>query len=217
VSPQEIIGIGRRHLVAVAVVVVLAAGLFYNFTHRNPGYVDSGVVAFVAPKNDGGLFGYGQSLLAADQVMQARLTGAQGQQEVRQAGGTANFDVELANQNNEEFPSYSDPYATVSTVSNDPAEAARTYAAVIQVLTRNLQEVQAQEGAPAKTWIQLQVISDSPGPTLQKGSKIRIFAGLAILAVILAFMLAVFLDRHPVRLRPRVLALSRHTARSHQP
>jgi hypothetical protein len=211
VSPQEIIGIGRRHLAAVAAVVLVAGGLFWYFTHRNPGYVDTGVVAFVAPKNEqGGLFGYSQSLLAADQVMQARVTGAQGKQQVRQAGGTANFDIALANLNNEEFPSYSNPYATISTVSNDSAVAARTYRAVLQVLTRGLQQLQAQEGAPAKTWIQLHVISESPGPTLQKGSKVRIFVGLAILAVILAFMIAVFLDRHPVRLRGRI-------TRSHQP
>jgi hypothetical protein len=202
VSPQEIVGIGRRHVAAVAAVVILAGGLFYFFAHRNPGYVDSGVIAFTAPKAEqGGLFGYSQSLLAADQVMQSRLVGPLGHEEVQKAGGDAKYDIELANRNNEEFPSYSDPYATISTISNDPARTARTFQAIIAVLTRDLQGIQVQEGAPEKTWIQVHVISNPTGPELQKGSKVRVLVGLAILAVILAFMLGVFLDRHPVSFR----------------
>jgi hypothetical protein len=203
VSPQEILALVRRHVVAVGAVLVLAAGLGLYLQHRPPGYADSATVAFVAPKNQGGLFGFGQSLLVADQVMTASLSGPQGQEQVRQAGGTAKFSVELVNLSDEEFPNYSDPYATVSVISQDSAVAAKTYSAVLQVLQEDLSAIQARQGAKPNTWIHMHIIADSPapGPQPQRGSRDRILAGLAILGVIAAFMLATFLDRHPIRWR----------------
>jgi hypothetical protein len=203
VSPQEIFALLRRHAVAIAAVVVLVGTLGIYLERRPPGYADSATVAFVAPKNQGGLFGFGQSLLVADQVMTASLSGPQGQEQVRKAGGTAKFSVELVNLSDEEFPNYSDPYATVSVVSQDAGEAEKTYSAVIQVLQEDLAAIQARQGAKPNTWIHMHIIADSPAPgaQAQRGSRDRIFAGLAILGVIAAFMLATFLDRRPIRWR----------------
>jgi hypothetical protein len=193
----------RRHLVAVAIVFICAVGLMYHFQHEAQGYIDTATVAFTAPTGPKGqtdLFEDEQSLLVIDALTANSAMSQQGEQQVRDLGGTATYDVALVNLNDEDYPNYSDPYVTVTTSSFDAAAAQHTFLAVMRVLQVDLATLQARQGANPATWIQLHTIASPSGPIAQTGSRKRSLAGLATLAVISAFMLATFLDRHPVRL-----------------
>ena len=198
-SPQQLMALVRRHVVAVLVVLILAAGLYYHIEHADPGYTDAATVAFTSP--GAGLFIYSQDLLVIDALVTNQVMSQEGQQKVRNAGGTASYDVALINLNDEDFPNYSNPYVTVTTSSANPGDAQNTFSAVMQVMQEDLTSLQAQQGAKPKTWMGLRTIADPSGPIARTGSPKRTFVALAALAIIAAFMIAEFLDRHPVRPR----------------
>ena len=88
-SPQEIVALLRRHLVAIAVIFVAAAGFGYYLEHSSPGYTEAATVAFVTPSNPLGPFSGARSLLASNVVIATSMTSLTARQQVRQAGGTA--------------------------------------------------------------------------------------------------------------------------------
>jgi hypothetical protein len=212
-SPQDIVALLRRHVAAVAVLFVLTAGLAYHFEHSASGYVDTGTVAFTAPKA-AGLFTYGQSLLVIDELTANSVMSAAGQRQVRNEGGTTSYKASLVNLNDEDFPNYSDPYVTVTTTSFDPAAAERTFTAVLKVLQQDLVALQARQGAKPATQIEMRVIAAPAGPVEQTGSRKRTLAALAILAVIVTFMVTSYLDLHPIRPRDLLRRLGRRGARA---
>ena len=200
-SPHDLVALFRRHIVALAVLFVLTAGLAYHIQRAKPQYMSTATVSFIAPtiKN---IWGYGQSLLAMDEIMAYSMMSPRTQELVRAAGGTAAYNVALVNLNNEDYPNYSDPYMTVTTTSLDPAAAQDTFTVVMRRLQDDLAAQQARQGGPPKTWIKTYIIAAPGGPIAQSGYPKRTLAGLAVLAIIAAFMISTFLDRHPFRLRP---------------
>jgi hypothetical protein len=192
----------RRHLAAVAVVLVLAAGLAFRLKSANQGYEDSATVSVYAPRAVGDPFSDAQSLLAMNELMAYTVMGAQGQQQVRGAGGTGSYDVSMVNLNNEDFPDYADPYVTVTATSPSAAEAQGTFSAVLKVLSADLQAIQARQGARPDYRIQLAPIAAPTGPVPQQGSSVRVLAGLAGLTLIAILMTAGLLDRFPLRPPP---------------
>ena len=44
-SLSELVGLARRHFIAVAVVFLVALGIAYDFKHTNPGYAETATVA----------------------------------------------------------------------------------------------------------------------------------------------------------------------------
>ena len=200
VSPLAIAALWRRHLVAVTLVFIVAGGLGYYFKHTVPGYKDTATVAFIAPKGSI-LFNPGRNLLVIDELTTNMVMSATGQDQVARAGGTAAYDVALVNLNTMDYPNYSYPYVTVTVSSLDPAAAQATFSAVMQVLRGDLAKLQAQQGAKPDTWIRVSTIAGPTGPIAQTGSSKRTLAGLVVLAIIAAFMLARLLDQHPLRLR----------------
>jgi hypothetical protein len=196
VNPREIVALVRRHAVAVGIVLLLAAGFGYRIKHEDPGYAANATVAFVGPNN--GVV-YGSSLLVIDAVVTDMVMGPRGQQQVRLAGGTAPFDVALVNLNNEEFPYYAVPYVNVTAASSSAAAAGQTFSAVMKVLQEDLATLQIQQGVKPRSLIRLRAIAPSAGPVSLKGSRIRTFGGVALLAIIASLIIAKFLDRHPFR------------------
>jgi hypothetical protein len=199
VTPRQLAALVRRHLVAVAVALILAAGLTYHLDKANPGYADNATVAFTAPSAELSLFSNGLSLLVMNQLMANSIMSGKGRDEVSAAGGTARYSVAMVNLNDEDFPNYGVPYLAIGVAASSAAGAQETFSAVIKVLTTNLGRIQAQQGAKPKAWIQLRTIAASTGPIAQNGSKKRMLAGLAVLTLIAALLLAMLLDRYPVR------------------
>ena len=198
-SPQQLIALLRRHALAVLVVLALAAGLDYHIKHSDPGYMDTATVTFTAPGSKP--FVYSPDLLVIDALVTNLVMSEEGQEQVRDAGGAASYNVALVNLNDEDFPNYSQPYVTVTTISPDPGTAQSTFSAVMRVMQEDLTSLQARQGAKPRTWMGFRTLGAPTGPIVQTGSPKRTLVGLAALAVIAAFMVAAFLDKHPVRLR----------------
>jgi hypothetical protein len=211
VSPPDIVAMLRRHLIAVAVACLAVLGLGYHFAHMNPGYTDVGTIGFLAPHDPLTGFANSRGTQAIKVATAEYMMGSAASQQVRAAGGTANYDVELVNSYNEEFPDYSQPYATVTTNSPDPTAALNTYNAVVSVLIKDLAQRQAQQGARPKVQITALPVNTT-GPTIQSGSNKRVYAATAALMVIAAFMTASVLDRRK-RPRARPAVKSRRRAR----
>jgi hypothetical protein len=202
---QEIAALVRRHLLAISMVIVVAAGVAYYFKHTPLTYVESGTVVFAAPKTvaypnpyttlSGGLTGTAG-------IMAIIVMSPQGQQQIRSAGGTASYDAELVNLYNLEYPNYSDPFVTVTATSTNPAEVHQTFDIAAQLLERTLQEKQARAGVPEVDRITTHIVGDT-GLVPERGSSKRTLAGLLVLAIVAAFSVASFFDRHPIRLSER--------------
>jgi hypothetical protein len=198
-SPQQLMALLRRHALVVLIVLALAAGLDYHIKHSDPGYMDTATVTFTAPGNKP--FVTSSDLLVIDELVTNWVMSEDGQRQIRDAGGTASYNVALVNLNDEDFPNYSLPYVTVTTRSPDPDAAQKTFTVVMRVMEENLTSLQARQGAKPKSWMGLQTIASPTGPIAQFGSSKRTLVALAALALIAAFMVAAFLDRHPIRLR----------------
>jgi hypothetical protein len=200
VSPQDLVALFRRHIVALAVLFVIVAGLAYHIQRTKPLYMSTATVSFIAPTTRN-MWGYGESLLAMDEIMAYSMMSPSTQQAIEAAGGTASYDVTLVNLNNEDYPNYSDPYVTVTSTSSDPAATQDTFTIVMRRLVDELDTQQARLGGPPSTWIRTATIAPPQGPVAQTGYPKRTLGGLAVLAIIAAFMVSTFLDQHPFRLR----------------
>jgi hypothetical protein len=190
VSVGELAALARRHAVAVLMVLILAAATAYSFKHTPPTYQESATVVLTDPT-------IGESLVTTGEVVADWIMGPQGRQQVG-PDVTGDFDVALVNYNNQEYPLYSEPYLTVSASAQDPATAHRRFTTVIQIIDEYLQALQRQAGVARDHRVTTTVIGDT-GPKMQPGSRIRSFAGLAMLTVVAAYLVSSLLDRHPIR------------------
>jgi hypothetical protein len=202
-TAQEIFALMRRHLVALMIVIVAAAGVTYKFKHTPIMYQESGTVLLAQDKSVGNpnpYFSVDQSMTATAGIMVLLVMSPQGRAQVQAAGGSASFDVALVNIYSMQFPDYSNPYISVSAASPDPAEVHRTFTAVVGLLYHELTIRQTQVHAPTISLIVPHMITDT-GPQAQPGSSKRWLFGMFILMLVAVFSVATFLDRHPIKLR----------------
>lgn len=195
----QIYSLMRRHLVAVMVVFVLAAGMAWNIKKTPPAYSESANVIFVPPAVNpySSISSYTSALISTAFVMTDTMLSPESQQKIRNAGGIANFNLGLINLSNEQFPYYGYPYVTLTATSVNPADAHRTFTIVAQSLQHLVSERQAKAGVPLTSRISTHVVADT-GPIAQVGSPKRAYAGLMLLAIVIALLVAGFLDRHPI-------------------
>ncbi len=199
----------RRHVFAVAVVLVVAVSLAYSVKRTPATYQESATVVLTAPLSavDPNPYdSYSGTLITTAEVLSRWIMGVQGQQQVRDAGATGTFNVALVNLYNLEYPNYSDPYVTVTATAGDPATAHSTFAIVARVLKDDLAAREVQGGVAPVNRIGMYAAADT-GPVEQTGTPKRAFAGLIALTVATLLLVLMFLDRHPIR--PRALLRSR--------
>jgi hypothetical protein len=189
----------RRHLVAVLAILVLTAGMAWDIKRTPPPYTESANVILTPPAVNpyASLSSFNAALIATAEVMTKTMLSPESQQKVREAGGTADFSLGLVNFNNEQFPYYGDPYVTVTATASDPADVHRTFTIVTLEFQRLVSERQAQAGVHPISRISTHVVADT-GPVSQAGSHKRVFAGLILLAIVITFLIVIFLDRHPI-------------------
>jgi hypothetical protein len=133
------------------------------------------------------------SLITTDAVTAGSLMDSQSRALVRQAGGTADFNLSLVNFDNQDFPEYSYPLATLMTQSADPLAAYRTFNAALKVLRDILTELQVHVPQPDR--ISFSVVG-ATGPVRQRGSLKRSLAAVGLLALIVIGVLSSFLRRN---------------------
>ena len=202
-SILEIGALLRRHFIAVLAVLVLAVWTVHDFKSTPMVYSDSATVVFKPPISKRYPNPYesgGGSIITAAGVIANYVNGSEGQKLVSAAGGTLPYTVELINTYNQDYPNYSAPEVDVEVNGTDIGAVTRTYAAVIQVIKDQTTARQIAAKAPKVDRIHLLVIGN-PGPLSQPGSSKRAMGGLMLLTMVGIFAVAIFFERHPVRLR----------------
>jgi hypothetical protein len=199
----EIGALLRRHFIAVLAVLVLALWLVHDFKATPMVYDDSATVVFKPPASQRYPNPYesgGGSIITAAGVIATYVNGSEGQKLVSAAGGTLPYTTQLINAYNQDYPNYSAPEVDVEVNGTDLGAVTRTYAAVIQVIKDQTVARQVAVKAPKVDRIHAIVIGD-PGPLSQPGSSKRTLGGLMLLTLVGIFAVAIFFDRHPIRLR----------------
>jgi hypothetical protein len=200
---REIAGLMRRHLLAATVVLMLVAGTGYCIKSTSPMYSEGATVVFTVTDAMANAHLSGQlisPLIATEVMMTQVLMSPAAQDQVRAAGGTAQFELAPVNFYSMQYPDYAEPSATLTTASQRPADVQRTFRVVLRLLGQRLAAIQAQAGVPPRHRIRTFLIGDT-GPIVQPGSPMRVFAGLAVLAVVALFTVTGFLDRRRRRRR----------------
>lgn len=201
-SLQEIVALLRRHIAAVLLVVLVAAGVAYMFKRTPTNYQESATVVFTPPASSAFPNPYvsiSYTLVETAGLIAIEVMSPQGLQRVEAAGGSAAYDVQLYNLYNLQFPDFGDPYDTVTVTAADPEQVHRTFGLVTQLIYADLAALQAERSVPALDRIAASAVGDT-GPLAQPGSHLRMYIGLFVLMIVSAFSLAVFLDQHPLRI-----------------
>ncbi len=188
-------------LVALAAVLVLAAGLRYVIASSPPTYLESAVVVFALPKSQTAPNAYimfASSLITSGEAMSRIMQGPQAQRTIREAGGTGKVSLALVNLYDEEYPNYGVPLATLTVSSLDAAGVHRTFAIASGLLHRLLARLQSGAGVRPHNRISAQVFGDT-GVIPQPGSPKRVLAGLMMLALVAVAALWSALDRRNAR------------------
>jgi hypothetical protein len=114
---------------------------------------------------------------------------------VRAAGGTAEYQVLLANRGNLEMPVHDQPHLTVGVLASSPGEAQRTHAAVLKVMHAQLKERQRADGAEPGSMISWQVTAGTGRAVPLGGHPSRQFLAIGALGAIAALYAASAADR----------------------
>jgi hypothetical protein len=186
-------------LAAVAVVLILAAGVGYRIKETPPVYLQSATVIFSVPESQTvpDVYEYlAPSLIATAGSMVEVMMSPEYQRRVRAAGGTADYDLALMNFYNEDYPNYSEPAATLKSDSPSPAAARRTFSVAFGLLQDLLSVRQQEAGVPPPDRILAGYVGNT-GPIIQAGSPKRVFGGLALLTVVAASVVWRFLRPRP--------------------
>lgn len=203
---HEIIALLRRHILALAVVVLLASVAGYGILTTPPVYSESGSVVFTVTSQLAGLVRssnqsalIGQSLIATEATMVEAVSSPPAAASLRAAGGTAQFTVTPFNAYDLEYPDYAEPSATLEASSPSPSATHRTFRLVFNLIAHRLAAWQARAGAAAGNRIRVYVAADT-GLQRSSGSPVRVAAGMGVLTTVAALVVTGLLDRH--RRRP---------------
>jgi hypothetical protein len=121
-------------------------------------------------------------------------------QAVREAGGTGDYQVVLANRGSQEVPIHDQPYLWLSATSTNPAEAQRTMTAALRVLRQELRTRQRSYGAAPNSLITWRVTGGTGRPVPLTGRPSRQYLAFGILTVLFTCYAAVLADRRGLRL-----------------
>ena len=146
---QGTVALMRRHLLAVIVMLILAAGIAYDIKSTPPTYSESASVAFTVTKflawpNLPATIR--KPLIATEVMMTQALMTRPARQQVSAAGGTAQLDISPFNTYNLQFPDYAEPIATVTAAGPSKAGVQRTFTVAVRLLQERLAALQAQAG-----------------------------------------------------------------------
>lgn len=188
----------RHHWLLVAAVMLVASWVGYNLNNSALRYSESGTVIFTvgsSAQNATTLHpSYRDPIIATEIMMTEQMTSQLERFRIRAAGGTAQFDLTPFNLYDMQYPNYAEPIATLTATSPSWPVAVRTFGLAFRDLSALLTRIQATAGVSRKDRIRA-LITDEEGPIKQSGSRIRVLAGVALLAIVASFTIANFMDR----------------------
>jgi hypothetical protein len=192
-----------RHPVVVLLVALLAAGAALQIVTERPAYETRAVVNFLMP-GSANFENFSISLVIEGAVTTLSLDSGDGVARVRRAGGTADYDVVLANRGNDEQPVHDQPYVTLIVNSHDPAQASRTLTALLNVLRADVRDRQLRAGARPDALITTQVVASSDRPIALISRRSRALAAIGLAGLLAMIIVARLAERFPLpRLRLR--------------
>lgn len=201
-SFREIIALLRRHVFAVAAILLLAAAAGYQIQSRPPVYADNGSVVFTVTnrladhESSPALSALlSRSLIAAEAAMAEALSPPVTSGTLRTAAGMANYTITPFNSYDLEYPYYSLPSATLAVTAASPAAAQTAFGSVYHQIAAQLADLQVRTRVPRANRITAYTAANT-GPVRQTGSRLRVAAGLAVLTALAIFVVAGSLDRH---------------------
>jgi hypothetical protein len=214
-SLLDLARLARRHWIVMIVMLLLTMAVGFDFRHTSPLYQSTGTILFAVslPGQSNPDRISGNDLIVTADVVATSVMSPAGALQVRQAGGTGDYNFALVNFYNQQYPSYQEPAAILQASSRDPAVAERTFTAALAVIQQSLQARQAAANTPPADRISASLTGGSSGPVPLTGYPKRTYAGLLLLAIIAAYSVAIALDRHP-RWRAPARIRSRMPARS---
>jgi hypothetical protein len=195
-SITELLGLARRHIITVALVLIVTLGIAYSFKHTNPGYTETGTVALATNSVENSY--YDNSLITTGLILVDWMSGPEGQHQLQQVGVGSGFTVAVVNESNIDDPRYPYPDLTVTSTNPNAAVAHSEFINGIAVLDAKLASLQAPVKVSSQLRVTARVLSDS-GPVTQEGSRVRAYGALGFLALVAAYLIARFLDNRSVR------------------
>jgi hypothetical protein len=205
VSVRQLAALAWRHVFAVGLILLATVGLALGFSHTQSGFRETATVALepqafasVEPVNINENFLVNSSLITTCQIIVMSLSGPQGAVALHQAGVSADFAVSVVNSSNSDTPNYLSPELSLSIIDGSSASAHGQFVEAMRVLDVAIAHLEADEQISTRDRFETFVLSDS-GPISQRGSFIRTYASLALLALISMYLICRLLDRRPVR------------------
>jgi hypothetical protein len=209
VNVRNFVAVLRRNPLVSLGLIVLTLLTAVGVMTIPPAYQARTVVTFLAPPTSlprNSYASFTPDLTVMAEVAARDMAGPPSRAAVRRAGGTADYEVVLANRGNEELPIHDQPYVTVLTSSRDPAAAQRTLQAVLGVLRANLTARQTRVGASAGSLVSWKLTAVTNQPVPQSGRPTRTLAAIAVLGVLGTVYGTLLADRR--RSRPARARLS---------
>lgn len=197
---SELAALARRHILALSIVFIVTLGIAYEFKHTKPAYTETSTVALGVGNSNGAA--YQSSLITTGQIVVIWISGAQGKQQLADAGVGSNFTVSLVNSQNLDQPQYSNPYLTVSETNPDAATTHKDFSDGMKILLDGIVELQSKFHLPTGDHVTARMLADS-GPVAQIGSESRSYGALAFLGLVAAYVTSRSLDNRAVRSRRR--------------
>lgn len=199
-SVRQLAALARRHVFAVCLILLVTAGIAADFRYTQSGYKETATIALepnsfvrVEALNVNEDFFLNNSLINTCQLLVMRLSGPQGEIQLREAGVTGSFAASVINDSNADNPSYPFPDLSVSVADSSPATTHHQFIEAVQVITVDVVDLQAGKKIPTRNRFVTYSLSDS-GPISQRGSLIRTYAALIFLALISMYLICRFRD-----------------------
>jgi hypothetical protein len=200
-SLREMTLLFGRHKIATALVLVVALMVAVYIKKTPPMYQETATVIFIGPGASANPYAeFTGSLVATGYVVIRALTSPSTEERIQEAGGSAAYTVALANGYNLQYPVYSEPYGTITSMSQSPAAVLRTFAIVAKQLNATLASRQAEARVPQTEHIVAHLIGG--GLTVVSGSHKRVYPGVLLLSAVALFLIVGTLDK--LRRMPRV-------------
>ncbi len=179
------------------VIVALSSVCTYYCLHQAPpGYSESATVVFTAAGHLVGGAGanFRDSLIATEVMMAQDLMSQTAQAQVRADGGGQDYRLSPFNLYDLQYPNYQVPVATLTVTAHTLSAAQLTFSVVVRILRHRLAALQSQVRVRAASRLHCYLAHDQV-TILDAGSRVRVLAGLAVLAGVAFFMAAAFADR----------------------
>jgi hypothetical protein len=196
-SLRRIAGLLARHAAAATAVLALAAATGWAVVSAPGQYSESVTVVFTGPRGIAALppgQSLRRSLIDTEIMMSGVMASPAVKAAIRQEGGTAPVTVTPFNLYSMQYPDYAQPFAALTAAAPEEARVRRTFGAAMRLLRARLTQFQKQAGVPAPQRVRVHFTAAAP-MVWQRGSRVRVFAGLAALTVVAVMSAVIFLDR----------------------